>query len=71
MHLLSFTLVSTNKLERGGLQMHLHDINILPNLQGITVINASEPIGKTVSLTLEPEDCIQPCPSCGSTHTIR
>ena len=51
--------------------MHLHDINILPNLQGITVINASEPIGKTVSLTLEPEDCIQPCPSCGSTHTIR
>lgn len=51
--------------------MHLHDINTLLNLQGVTVVDISEPIDKTVSLTLEPIDRIQPCPSCGSTHTIR
>ncbi len=51
--------------------MHLHDINTLLNLQGVTVTHISDPIDKTVYLTLEPEDRIQPCPSCGSTHTIR
>ena len=71
MHLLSFTLVSVNKLEIGGLQMHLHDINTLLNLQGVTITDISEPIDNTVYLTLEPKDRIQPCPSCGSTHTIR
>ena len=54
MHLLSFTLVSANKLEIGGLQMHLHDINALLNLQGVTVKNISEPIDHTVYVTLEP-----------------
>ena len=71
MHLLSFTLVSANKLEIGGLQMHLHDINTLLNLQGVTVKNISEPIDHTVYVTLEPIDSHQPCPSCGSVHTIR
>lgn len=59
------------KLEIGGLQMHSHDINTLLNLQGVTVVDISEPIDKTVYITLEPKDRIQPCPSCGNTHTIR
>ena len=71
MHLLSLTLVSANKLEIGGLQMHLHDINKLLNLQGVTVKRISGPLDHTVYVTLEPIDSHQPCPGCGSVHTIR
>lgn len=51
--------------------MHLHDINTLLNLQGVTVIDISDPIDKIVYLTLEPQDRTQHCPSCASAHTIR
>ena len=48
--------------------MHLHDINTLLNLQGVIITDILESINKTVCLTLESEDRIQFCPSCGSTH---
>lgn len=51
--------------------MHLHDINTLLNLQGVTVTRITEPTEKTVYVSVEPLDLHQPCPSCGSTHTIR
>ena len=51
--------------------MHLHDINTLLNLQGVTVISITEPIEKTVYVSVEPLDLHQPCPSCGNAHTIR
>lgn len=54
-----------------GLQVHLQDINKLINLQGINIVNVSELIKDTVEITVEPQDCSQPCPCCGSTHVIR
>lgn len=51
--------------------MHLHDINSLLNLQGVNINHVSEVIQKTVYISLEPKDSHQPCPYCGSIHTIR
>lgn len=51
--------------------MHLHDINTLLNLQGVTVISITEPSENKVYVSLEPIDSHQLCPSCGGIHTIR
>ena len=51
--------------------MHLHDINLLLNLQGVTINSISEVIEKTVYIYLEPKNSHQPCPYCGSNHTIK
>lgn len=51
--------------------MHLHDINTLLNLQGVTVISIAEPSENKVYISLEPIDSHQLCLSCGSIHTIR
>jgi len=51
--------------------MHLHNINKLINFQDVKVVKVSDPIDNKVYVTLEPLQSHQPCPSCGSTHTIR